>query len=75
MKRDPEYIRHLVIGSTIGTDNSSKKLVHKRAKKLRIDGLYAMYLTRKSYAELTMMDKEVAREELGKKVLKYYFTH
>ncbi|ALM76061.1 hypothetical protein TBCH5v1_2160 [Thermococcus barophilus] len=34
-----------------------------------------MYLTHKSYSQLTLVDKEIAREELARKVLKWYFSN
>ena len=33
-----------------------------------------MYLARKPYNQLTKLDKEIAREDLARKVLKYYFS-
>ena len=80
MKRDPIAIKRLVFG---GPSPSSSKLtvrsIHKssdwrRRRKLRIEELYAMYLARKPYNQLTKLDKEIAREDLARKVLKYYFS-
>lgn len=71
MKRDPTHIRNPILGKP--KDSESSKKGTRRIKKLRIDELYAMYISHKPYSQLSSIDKEIAREELARKVLKYYF--
>ena len=80
MKRNVEKIKRLVLG---GPSPSSSELtvrsIHRsrgwrRRRKLRLEELYAMYLARKPCSQLTKVDKLMAREDLARKVLKYYFS-
>ncbi|GAB6136800.1 hypothetical protein [Thermococcus prieurii] len=80
MRRNVEKIRRLVLAGPLGEGSEwtlrsihgSRKWGHRR--KLRIDELYAMFLAKKPYNQLTKLDKEMAREDLARKVLKYYFS-
>lgn len=78
--RDVEKIRRLVLAGSPGEKGEwTSRLIHGSWKwghrrKLRIDELYAMYLAKKPYNQLTKLDKEMAREDLARKVLRYYFS-
>lgn len=80
MLRDPQRIRALVAGHPDGgTSELTSKSTHKspgwrRRRKLRLEELYAMYLAKKPYNQLTKLDKEISREDLARKVLKHYFS-
>jgi hypothetical protein len=80
LRRDPIAIKRLVLaGSSPGSGELTLRSTHgssgwRRRRKLRLAELYAMFLTRKPYNQLTEVDKAMAREDLARKVLKYYFS-
>ena len=80
MKRDVEKIKRLVLGgSPGGSSELTVRSIHRsrgwrHRRKLRLEELYAMYLAKKPYSQLTKLDKEIAREDLARKVLKHYFS-
>ncbi len=80
MKRDVGKIKRLVLAGSSGESSElTLRSIHRspgwrRRRKLRLGELYAMYLTRKPYSQLTSVDKAMAREDLARKVLKYYFS-
>jgi len=80
VKRDVEKIKRLVLeGSSVEGSEWTSRSIHGsrgwgRRRKLRIEELYAMFLAKKPYNQLTKVDRIMAREDLARKVLKYYFS-